>query len=413
MPSQPIRVLQLIDSFGVGGAERLVATLATKLDPERFSVIPCAIGAGGPLVEEFRAAGVPYHVLGIQRRSVLTGPLFLADLRRVVTALARTLREDAVDIIHCHMTEGTLLGLLGARRAGLRGICATVHNVIVASPRRTWDLRRWLLQRAMDSVFARVDRIITVSAQVATTIQRSTKIPGRRVVTIPNGVEAERYHRAEDRRELRQRLGLADSRPLAITVGRLVPQKGHTYLFAALARLPEARRPLTLIVGDGPDRAMLQSRVVELGLAQDVQFLGNRTDVPLLLGAADIFVLPSLWEGLPLVLLEAMAAGVPTVITAVGGNPEVIEDGKSGLLVPPADASALATAMRALLDDPQQRASIRQHARQRFDRHFSMQQFVRAHERLYEELITERGGHSPAKNRAKRGNGEEGEWQKE
>lgn len=392
MPTRPIRILQLIDTFGVGGAERVVALLATKLDPQRFTVIPCAISVGGPLVAEFQATGVPHHVLGLQRRSIFSGPAFLTDVRRIVSTLARTLREEAIDIVHCHMTEGTLLGLLGARRAGSAAICTTVHSIFMTPPRKSWDLRRWLLQRVINAVFTRVDRIIAVSAQVATTMQRATPVPAQRFVTIPNGIDADTYRWADDRHELRRRAGIVDTRPLVISVGRLVPPKGHIYMLEALARIPVQQRPYVLIVGDGPERASLQSHATALGLTHDVRFMGNRADVPQLLGAADIFVLSSLLEGLPLALLEAMAAGVPTIATAVGGIPEVIEEGKSGLLVPPADADALASALQHLLNDPQRQAALRQHAQARFHQYFSMQQFVVAHERLYEELMNERAG---------------------
>jgi glycosyltransferase involved in cell wall biosynthesis len=131
-----------------------------------------------------------------------------------------------------------------------------------------------------------------------------------------------------------------------------------------------------------------------MDLAEDIRFLGNRRDVPALLAAADLFVLPSLWEGLPLVLLEAMAAGLPAVVTAVGGNPEVVENGVSGVLVPAGDEQALAAAMLSLLNNPLRRQQMGQAARERFDRYFSLRRFIEAHENLYEQMLAQQQKYS-------------------
>jgi glycosyltransferase involved in cell wall biosynthesis len=175
-----------------------------------------------------------------------------------------------------------------------------------------------------------------------------------------------------------------------VTVGRLTRQKGYPHLLAALTFMPAEQRPLTLFVGDGPDRAELEARATALGLARDVRFLGNRHDVPALLAAADLFVLSSLWEGLPLALLEAMAAGLPPIVTTVGGNVEVIEHGKSCILVPAANEQALANALTCLLHDPLRREQIGRAARERFEQRYSLESFIKAHECLYEDLLIKR-----------------------
>src|SRR5262249_40987253 len=144
---------------------------------------------------------------------------------------------------------------------------------------------------------------------------------------------------------------------------------------------------LTWFVGHGQEGKELELRAKGRRLDRDFRFLGMRRDVPSILAASDMFVLASLWEGLPLVLLEAMAAGLPAVVTAVGGNPEVIEDGVSGVLVPAGDEQALAQAISGVLDDPRRRQLMGQAARERFDRYFSLQRFIDAHEQLYEEML--------------------------
>jgi len=388
MPRRKIRVLQLVDSFHVGGAERVVSMLALHTDRERFEVIPCAFRQAGPLEEDLRAAGIEYRVLGVPRRSILTGPLFVANFRCTLAALVATLKELSIDIIHAHLTESTLLGVLAARRAGVPRVCATVHTLFLTSQRGPLSPREWLLRTAIDRMFSQADRVIAVSNGVAQAIRLHTHIPRERILTIPNGVELNPFGLQADRRALRRKLGLPTERLVIVSVGRLTREKGYSYLQTALASIPARQRPLTLIAGDGPDRSELESRTTAMGLDQDIRFLGHRRDVPALLAAADLFVLASLSEGLPLVLLEAMAAGLPAVVTAVGGNPEVVEDGASGVLVPVGDEQALVKALSSLLNDPPRREQMGRAARQRFDRYFSLQKFIEAHERLYEEMLS-------------------------
>jgi glycosyltransferase involved in cell wall biosynthesis len=389
-----IRVLQLIHSFSLGGAERVVTTLAVNMDRTRFEVIPCAIESSGPFEEDLKAGGVQYRVLGHRRRSILTGPLFLADCRRLLVALTELLNELSIDIVHTHLTQTSLLGILAARRVGTPRVCATVHSVVMSSRQGRWNPRGFLLRSAINKVFSQADRIIAVSQEVDRAIRLHTGIPGERILTIPNGVDTDQFHLQADRRTLRDRLGLPADRLVAVTIGRLTHLKGHTYLQGALASIPAEQRPLVLIAGDGPDRNALELRTTAMELNRDIRFLGNRRDIPALLAAADLFVLPSLWEGLPLVLLEAMAAGLPAVVTAVGGNPEVVGNGIAGVLVPPGDAHALAKALSSLLNDPLRRERMGQAARQRVERYFSVQKFVEAHEQLYEVLFAEHSSRS-------------------
>jgi glycosyltransferase involved in cell wall biosynthesis len=389
-----IRVLQLIGGFRMGGAERLILSLATEVNRDRFDVIPCAWGQVGPLEKELRAAGVPYRVLGLQRRSILTGPLFLLDLRRIVAALTDIMRELAIDIVHTHLTPPTLLGILATRHQYSPRLCATVHSVMLYKQRGNLSPREWLIRAGIRTVFPQADRIIAVSEAVAHAAHRQAGLPKEKIAVIPNGIDPNRFRFETSRHELRQRLDLPSERPLVIAVGRLDRPKGYPHLLAAMAAMPREERPLTLIVGDGPERYALEARAKAFDLAHDVQFLGIRHDVPALLAAADVFVLPSLWEGLPLVLLEAMAAQLPSIVTAVGENPKVIEDEKSGILVPPADEPALVAALLRLLRNPWQREQMGQAARERFERYFSLRRFVEAHERLYEEMMTELSLHA-------------------
>jgi len=389
MLDRKIRVLELIDTFTVGGAEKLVLSLATSLDPNRFEVIPCALFRSGPLEQEMRAAGIEYRILGLPRRSVLAGPFFIADVSRIVTALRRILKELSIDILHTHLTHSTLVGFLATRQRKRPLFCTSLHSIIFDSLRGRLSPRAWFMYGGIRTTFSRADRIVAVSKKVADAFQAYSGVPQELITTIPNGVDGDLFRSNEDRTQLRQRLKLPTDRLMIISVGRLMQEKGHPYLLSAVASIPSRERPVVLIAGDGPDRTDLEAKIKRFALEHDACLLGNRQDVPDLLAAADLFVLPSLWEGLSLALLEAMAAGLPCVVTAVGENPEVIETGKSGVLVPPADEPALAEAIRRLLREPLQRKRMGEAARERFQRHFSLERCVESHETLYRELLAE------------------------
>jgi glycosyltransferase involved in cell wall biosynthesis len=243
------------------------------------------------------------------------------------------------------------------------------------------------MESAIQHVFSRADRLIAVSKEVA----RGLGSQGSgRVITIPNGIDHNLFSSQENRLKTRQKLGLPSRRSVLCVIGRLAQEKGHSYLLRAIALIPSDRRPLTLIVGDGVLRAELEHEASALQLDGDVRFLGTRRDVPEVLAASDIFVLPSHWEGLSLSLLEAMACGLPVIVTRVGGNGDVVEENQSGILVPPRDHVALAEAVLCLLDDPVLRLRLGQGAYKRFKSKFSLDRFVRAHESLYAVLYSNR-----------------------
>jgi glycosyltransferase involved in cell wall biosynthesis len=384
-----IRVLQLIDTFNVGGAEKIVLSLATQIDRARFEVIPCALFRSGHIEEEMKASGIPYRIVGLPRRSILTGPLFFADLVRIIHALSQLCFELSIDIVHTHLTRSTLVGVLATRRKLSPRICATVHSSIFHKARGSLSARQWLMRTAIRTSFSAADRIIAVSKEVAHAIHRYTDIPIARITTIENAIDPSVFQSQASRSELRHRLKLPANRLVVISIGRLTRAKGYPHLLSALALTPPEERPLALIIGDGPDKAELASKVAALNLGNDVLLLGYRQDVPALLAAADLFVLPSLWEGLPLALIEAMASGLPVLVTSVGENVNVVEDGKSGLLIRPGDVRSLADALRVLLRDGARREEMGKTARERFERQFSIQSFIRAHETLYKDLVTD------------------------
>jgi glycosyltransferase involved in cell wall biosynthesis len=232
------------------------------------------------------------------------------------------------------------------------------------------------------------DRVTCVSQQVADFVAREVGIPSEETVVIPNGVDLHRFDRLPAKQEVRRTLGLPNDELLVGTVTRLNPVKRLDVLLRAVAALEGVH---TVIVGDGPERRQLEAMADQLGLADRVHLVGHQQDVRPWLAALGVFVLSSDWEGMSNALLEAMAAGLPIVATAVGGVPEVVVDDATGLLVPPGDPNALAEAITRLLRDPDLRRTMGQAGRARVVQHFSIDETVRLTEELYTTLLEEKG----------------------
>jgi glycosyltransferase involved in cell wall biosynthesis len=227
-------------------------------------------------------------------------------------------------------------------------------------------------------------RVVGVSEHTTESLHRYEKISPSKLVTIVNGIEGDRYDQPVDQRAARQELGIAEDTKVLGFASRLVRQKGLIHLLDALPAVREAHPDVLLLVaGEGDRREALEAAVRERGLGEAVRFLGVRMDIPRLLKVFDLHVLPSLWEGLPMIILESMAAGCPTVATSVGGVPTAISDGRNGRLVAPRDAEALAAAIVELLGDAEQRRRLGEKSRDTFRRRFTAQIMARRYEALY------------------------------
>jgi glycosyltransferase involved in cell wall biosynthesis len=255
-------------------------------------------------------------------------------------------------------------------------IVATVHLI----PQFELDRSSSLQLRALS---AGIGRYIAVSRDIATELVERFRWPDHKIEVIRNAVQFDRF-RSTDSASLRTQLTDGQPRPIVFTCARLEPQKGLPVLLRAAEQLPDA---LFVIAGDGPERAALEAQAAALGIAHRVLFLGFRTDVPELLGACDVFALPSFYEGTSLALLEAMAAGRAIVSSAIGGTDELIDDGETGLLVPAGDAGALATALRRLLAEPDLRSSLARRACGAANRDFSPPVMVGRVTRVYQQLL--------------------------
>lgn len=370
-----LRVLLLVDYLRGpgGGAEVFVVGLATNLPRDRFEICVCATRAvsPGPLAELLDAGAVPYVALGRRSRW---------DLLRM-RRLARLLNTGEFDIVHAHKFGSNVWGTLFGRACGVPVVIAHEH---------TWSykgqpLRKWIDGRVVGKL---ATRLVAVSDADAGRMVVEEKVSPEKIVVMPTGYVTRPQTTDTD---LRSELGLAPGTPLIGTAVVFRPQKALDVLLEAHARLLKAMPTAHLVIaGDGPTRADLERQTRELSLDRHVHFLGERDDVDAILRCFDVAVLSSDFEGKPLFVLECMANRTPIVATAVGGLPEMILDGKTGVLVPPRDPAALATAIAGLLDDPERRAALARAAAETLS-DFTIEAVAQRFADLYETLTAEAG----------------------
>jgi glycosyltransferase involved in cell wall biosynthesis len=377
----PLRILYLLVGLDVGGTERQVTDLVLALDRTRFEPRVCCLGTGGPLESLLREADVPVEVVGLRRpRSFVHGLGAAPALTRGLVRLWRLVTRYRPTIAHSFLYWSYTVGACVARAAGVPVILASRRNL--GHPQAHRPAHRalsWLGNRASDLV------IVNSEAVRRHTLDTGGVAP-ERVVVIPNGVDLQRFAGRADP-SLRRSLGLDGGAPLVGVTANLLDYKGHGYFLDAWRELrgayPNAQ---AILIGDGPCRSELQDRIRALDLGESVRLLGSRTDVPALLALVDLVAHPSLEEGFPNAVLEGMAAGKPVVATAVGGTPEAIVDGGTGLLVPPRDSGTLAKAIARILSSPAEARALGEAGRRRVAERFDLQTMVRRHEALYERL---------------------------
>lgn len=365
-----MHVIQVLSSMAIGGQERVALDLAAGLCRRGHRVTALSFVAGGALAQDFKQAGAAVRAL--PKGDGVDG--------RLVLRLLRLFREDRPDVVHSHNPQPLLYAAPAAR---LCGVPAMVHTKHGANPDRG---RRLLLRQAAARLCG---AYVAVSAETAAVAAARDRVRPPRLVTIPNGIDLSRFQPdARLRAEVRRELGLPEAAFVIGTVGRLAPEKAQGLLIAAVARLlaqPATRPVYVLVTGDGAEREALQRAAEACG--GRARLLGARRDVPRVLQAFDVFCLSSRTEGLPLVIPEAMATGLPVVSTAVGGIPSVVVEGQTGLLVPPGDEGALAQALGRLLHDPALGPRLGQAGRERALQRYSLTRMVDEYEALYRRLL--------------------------
>ncbi|HEV8643047.1 MAG TPA: glycosyltransferase family 4 protein [Methylomirabilota bacterium] len=368
----PIRVLHVAESAGLAGGEAYLVRLATALDRRRFA-LTVVVPETGALTERLAALGVPTFVVPLHTR--LLSP-------RTLWQLGQVFRRERPMIVQSHGARTNVYAKIAARLVGVPVVLATVHNSLFDY--EVGALRRRLYVAAERLTGPLAHRVVAVSHAVGRDLVARYRLPAEQVVVIQNGIDPARFVPERPPAAARAELGLSPDTRLIGLVGRLTRQKGPDLLVAALPTLVTSWPQLRcLFVGDGMLGPELRRRAAALGLASHCVFLGPRHDVADLVAILDVVVLPSRSEGLPFALLEAMALAKPVVATRVGGNPEVVEDGRTGLLIPPEDPVALARAVLFLLDRPAEAAAMGRRGRERVVRDFSLTRSVGALQELY------------------------------
>lgn len=371
----PVRVLFVINDLALGGAQRIVLHQATHLDRERFAptVASFEFDPGGDLVPAFAAAGIPIHRLRAPGESPLLGML---RLRRLLVDL-----EPA--LVHTHLAAAGVLARVAARWQKVPRVVTTLHNLSDWEEKRGSPLR-WLDRRTLPLA----DAVVTVSDAIRLAVERVSPNLGPRTVTVHNGVPLESLAgTGRERDSARAALGYRPADFVVGAVARLDPRKGLDTLLDALA-LAEAERPelRVLLVGDGPERERLEEQVQTLGITARVRMVRDRVEVRAMLAAMDLFAAPSRTEGLGVAIIEALAAGIPVLGSAVGGIPEVVEDGVCGRLLSPGTPRIWARSLVELAGRPPELARWAEAAPARA-RHFSVEASGIALESLYDRLL--------------------------
>ena len=373
---QPKKILYLITDLNTGGAQKLLVLLMRKIDITRYQpIIACLFGSRTLVGEEIREMNFRLVDLNMSK------PWHLASLWRLYWLM----RNERVSIVHSSLFHADLIARLVGRMALVPLIITWRHNISLGS----WS-RDFLYNHTINMT----DHIIAVSEQIRQAELTGGRTSPEKVSMIHNGIDTNLYQRSSDhaREQIRAELNVPNRAFLIGSIGRLHPQKGFSILLEAFAliqhQIPLAR---LLIVGDGDLREDLFTLSISLGIKNRTVFTGNLIDIPNILQAMDVFILTSLWEGIPLAILEAMAAKLPVIATSVGGIPEIIRDGENGILVPSENPQAIAEAISRYYYDPDLRKKLALAGHQRVRNDFSIESLIKQMQNLYERLLSEKG----------------------
>jgi len=368
----------MIDSLGMGGAERMLLNYLQHLDQGRYLPRVCVfrVRDGNPIAAEIERLGIPVDHMPVSR---------IRDFTHVAP-LVRYLRQHRIGLVHTQLETVTVHGSIAAKITGIPAI-HTLHTFAYPDATVREILRIEAVWFALRNFH---DKVIAVSAAVGDYAASQGRVPLERISVLYNGIDTTLFHRRDDvnRAAVRKALGIPAAAPLIVTVAVLRREKGIQHMIEAWPKILESvPNAYYLIVGAGPYEAPLKSLAATGNVTDRVLFAGARSDIPEILGSSDLFVLPTLDDVLPTVLAEAMASGLPIVASRVGGVPEMVEPGRNGLLVAPADKTGLAEACIRVLRAPGEALRLAQGGREIAEARFNVRNQARKLENLYQELL--------------------------
>ena len=371
-----MRVMFLSTSMGMGGADKQLLSAAQLMHAQGHDVCIVSLTELGPMGLEARSQGIRTESLDMRRG--------VPDPRGLIR-LIRLVRAWKPDVLHSHMVHANLMARAVRLFARVPVIVSTIHNIYEGGP-------LWMAAYRVSNGL--VDHMTIISEAAADRFVKEGIVPRELLTCVPNGVDTERFRQVtpETRQALRSSIGV-DDRFVWLAVGRFEIAKDYPNMLHAFAQVCQRdSNAVLLLVGHGSLQQETESLAQSLGLGDRIRFLGVRSDVPEVMAAADGYVMSSAWEGMPIALLEAGAAGLPIVATRVGGNHEVVRDGESGFLVPPRDAAALGQAMLRLMEQaPARRRDMGERGREHVRVHYGLGRVVERWQDLYRQVSVRKG----------------------
>lgn len=368
-----IKVLQLVEGFNFGGAETKLLELVEHMDKSRFETTVVGLGLGNEIEDRFMALDCSVKTFKRKHRFDFS----------LMNRLEKFIRNEQIDIVMTTLFYADVMGAMVGHKGGAKGVFAweTISSPKWLTPHRLFGYR-YAIRRA--------DKVISVSNATAEWLVTRRKVPRDKVMIIPYGVNLEIF-KPNTNDAMRKELHIEPNHVVIGQVSRLNEQKGHQYLIDAAPQIISQNKNVRFVlVGDGPLQHNIKQQIRDKGLVEYFELLGFRRDVPELLRTFDIFTLPSLYEGLPNVVLEAMASGLPVVATPVDGTKEAVVHNKTGLLVPEKEPGPLADALIKLVQDPQLAEKMGLAGRKRVEEKFSLNVQVSRFEELYIKYATQR-----------------------
>ena len=371
--NKPMNIMHVVLSLRCGGLEKLVVDLAAETVKHGHNVRICSLESAGDLSEYARKRGI--QVSSMNKKNSL-------DLT-IIWKLFRLIKSEKVDVLNTHNIGPLIYGSLAGKLVGVPAIVSTRHG--------SGDMRR------LNRIFwALNDRIIPVSNDTKKTLLANNDIRGTNIRVIYNGVDVGNLSLKESKECFKKKLNIDQKFRIIGTVGRLAHVKDYKTLLEAFRLAINDKKDVKLVfVGDGEEKESLEGYSRTLGISDNTIFMGFRQDVADIVSSFDIFLLSSLTEGISVALLEAMSLSVPAIVTDVGGNPEVVVDSETGILVPPKDPQKMAEAIRRILKNPDMAKKMGQAGRKRVEEKFSLDRMAREYEAIYEECLSKTRDHRP------------------